>query len=268
MRRSPSSIGRTAVRALSRAAIALTLLGAPTLAHADGATIRDILIGILNDAAPIWVPVAVLIVVIAGFTMLVTTSEDGLNKGRNTVTAVVIGGIIIVLGPVLLALMYQAPGTQVANVGPQLNAEALGIVGWLCAMGGVFGIFMIVVAAVRAVSGFGGDEGAYANVRNAVLNAVIGLIIMASAIIIHDTVFSGTPNPLVQLILDKVLIILAIITTIAVAILVYAGFRMVTNFGNEENFSQAKSLVFRVIAGLAVILVSYVLVIFVANAFS
>ncbi|HRH93987.1 MAG TPA: hypothetical protein PKV72_05665, partial [Candidatus Peribacteria bacterium] len=93
-------------------------------------------------------------------------------------------------------------------------------------------------------------------------------IVMAASILIHDTVFSGSPNPLIQLILAKVLIILAIITTIAVAILIYAGFRMVTNFGNEEVFNQAKGLIFRVIAGLVIILLSYVLVIFVANAFS
>ncbi len=268
MRNASSSIGKRLSYAIPRAGIAFTAMIMPTVAHADGATIRNILLTLLNNIAPLWVPVGVLVVVIAGMTMLVTSREEGLSKGRNTALAVVIGGIIIMLGPTLLGLMYQAPGTQIANVGPQLNAEALGLVGWLCAMGGVFSILMIVISAVRAIAGFGGDEAAYAGVRNALINAVIGLIIMASAIIIHNAVFQGTPNPLIQLILDKVLIILAIITTIAVAILVYAGFRMVTNFGNEEVFNQAKGLVFRVIAGLVVILISYVLVIFVANAFS
>jgi hypothetical protein len=255
-------------RLAPQAAIAATFFLVPHTAHADGATIRNILFTVLNSAAPLWVPVAVLVVIIAGMTMLMTSNEDGLSKGRNTVMAVVIGGIIIMLAPVFLSLIYQAPGNQINNVAPQLNAEALGIVGWLSAMAGIFGILMVVISAVRAVSGFGGDEGAYSNVRNSLINAIVGLIIIASAIIIHDSIFQGIPNPLIQLVLSKVQIILGIITTIAVAVLVYAGFRMVTNFGNEEVFNQAKSLIYRVLIGIVIILLSYVLVYFVMNAFS
>ncbi len=268
MRRTISSIGTQLGKALPRLAIAATLLMTPGVVHADGATIRDILISITNSVAPLWVSVGILVVVIAGLTMLTTSRDEGLSKGRNTVMAVVIGGMIIMLGPTLLSYMYQAPGLVVQNVGGDLNEEAYGIVGWLCTMGGVFSILMIVVSAVRAVGSFGGDEAAYGGVRNALINAVIGLIIMAASILIRDTVFQGIPDPLIGLILEKVLIILGIITTIALAILIYAGFRMVTNFGNEEVFNQAKGLVYRVIAGLIIILLSYVLVIFVANAFS
>lgn len=267
MRRVRNILG-IVTQAAPSAAIALAFLFVPHTAHADGATINNILFTVLNSAAPLWVPVGILVVIIAGLTMLFTSNEDGLSKGRNTVMAVVIGGIIIMLAPVILSLIYQAPGTQINNVAPQLNAEALGVVGWLSAMAGMLGILMVVVAAVRAVSGFGGDESAYAGVRNALINAVVGLIIIASAIVIHDSIFQGVPNPLVQLVLSKVEIILGIITTIAVAMLVYAGFRMVANFGNEENFNQAKSLIFRVLAGIVVILLSYVLVYFVMDAFS
>lgn len=64
------------------------------------------------------------------------------------------------------------------------------------------------------------------------------------------------------------LIVLAIITTIAVAIIIYAGFRMVISFGNEEAFSSARSLAIRAAIGILIILISYTLVIIVATIFA
>ena len=51
-----------------------------------------------------------------------------------------------------------------------------------------------------------------------------------------------------------------LITTVAVGILVYAGLRMVISYGKEDEFTAAKSLAIRVVVGLIVVLLSYVMV--------
>ncbi len=261
---------RPIIRRATKIGLALTALSVPGIAHAQagGIVFRDILLGILASVFPLWIPVAILIIVIAGMVLVVTTQDEALTKGRTTLIAVGLGGMIIMLGPVVLFALYQAPGITVANTAPILNAEALGIVDWLSAIVGIFGILMVMVSAVKAVGGFGGNEQAYSDVRQSLLNATIGMIIITASIVINNTVFSGAPNPIIVFILTKALIVLNLMTTVAVGILVYAGVRMVANFGNEEYFTAAKSLAIRVLGGLAIMLVSYVLVFFVGTAFN
>ena len=57
------------------------------------------------------------------------------------------------------------------------------------------------------------------------------------------------------------------VLVIAVAIVIYAGFRMVMSFGNEDDYNNAKSLVFRVLIGILVLLISYSLVAIVVRIF-
>ena len=243
--------------------VVLGLLALPSIAHADAAGLRDIIFGVLSSVTPLWVPVAVLIVVITGLTMLLSAKEDGLSRGRNTVVAVAIGGVIILVGPVGLGYLYQAPGFFIVNTAEGINVEAIGVSAWLSSMAGMFGILLIVVSAVRAVASVGSDDAAYTTVRQSIKSAVLGLIVIAGTIALRNTIFSGDPNPLIGFILEKMSIVLALMTTAAMAVLVYAGVRMALNFGQEEFFTQARSLAVRVLMGLGVVLVSYALVFFV-----
>ncbi len=68
------------------------------------------------------------------------------------------------------------------------------------------------------------------------------------------------PSALLAFITAKLITVLGFMTLIAVAILVYAGFRMVVSFGREEDFTAAKSLMIRVIVGLLILCLSYALV--------
>ncbi len=243
-------------------------LAAPVPAFASGADISQIFYDLMGALMPVWVPVAVLTITVAAFMLLVSTEEGALNKARNSIIAVIVGGMLIMVGPVLLGAFYRnVGGTVVEDTSWLINAEAMGIVGWLSAIAGMFGMMFVIVAAIRAVGSFGQDEESYNKVRFAILHIVFGLIIMSAAGLISNSISSGMPNPLMDLILGKIQILLGVMSAVALGIMVYAGFRMMTNFGQEEVYTQAKALAIRVLMGIGIILLAYAMTIFVGQLF-
>lgn len=254
----------------------LTLLGAlllPSLAFAQGsggAAISSIFEGIITVMFPIWTVVALLAIIIAGFTLMISQDEGKLDTARKTIIAVVIGGIIItilwVIGPTsAVNIIYNSGPARgwmaLRNTADALGAEAEGVASWVATIAAMIGILIIIIAVLRAVTSFGSDESAYNNVRTALLHIVLGFLVIAAAYIIRDVLFFiHEPSPLLAIIAGWLNFILGFIALIAVAILIYAGFRMVASFGREEDYSAAKSLAIRVITGLFVICISFVLV--------
>lgn len=59
--------------------------------------------------------------------------------------------------------------------------------------------------------------------------------------------------------------VLGIMTLIAVALIIYAGFVWLTAAGNEDNVDKAKKIISAAVIGLIVILLAWAIVIFVAN---
>lgn len=259
-----------------RSIIALVGMSMPLAAHAaGGADIRDLIVQTIRITAPLWVTVGVLIIVIAGFTLMLSHDESATDKARKTIVAVVIGGMIItilmVMQPLrLISLVYTGvPGTEVVDATAAFAEESEGIASWVATIAAMAGVLTIIIAMIRAVASFGSDEGAYKNVRTAVLHIVGGIIVIAAAYIIRDVFFViHEPSPLLAFIVDVLAIILSIITFIAVTVLIYAGVRMITSFGREEDFSAAKSLMIRVLVGLVIILLSYAMVQLVVLAFN
>jgi type IV secretion system pilin len=70
-------------------------------------------------------------------------------------------------------------------------------------------------------------------------------------------------GPLPQIILNLINYVLAIVGVIALAYLVYGGFRYITSAGNEETIEEAKRIIFNAIIGIVVIGVAAALVNFV-----
>ncbi len=259
---------------LARLLLGMTLVATPNVAFASGADISDMFLNLIFAFAPLWIVVAILVIVIAGFSLMVSNDEGRLEKTRKTIVAVIIGGIVItiilVLGPLAaIGILYNGiPGMALINTGDALGNEAIGIAEWITAMAAMLGVLIIIISALQAIFTFG-DEEAYQKVRASIRHVILGLIIIAAAFIFRQVFFvDKTPNALIALIASKILIVLAVMTIIAVAILIYAGVRMIIAFGREEDYTNAKTLVFRVIIGLVVILVSYVLVLAVATLFN
>ncbi len=259
-------------------ALAVLLLATPLTAHASGSDISQIFYGIVTVFAQLWIIAGILVLVVAGFTLVTATDEGKLEKARSTIIAVVIGGIITTIIIVLdmtgfVGILYNGiPGFILINFGGYasnpISIEAAGVGDWLTVISVMLGIVFIIIAALRAVSSLG-DEGKYDSARNAVIQAVIGFMVIGAAYVFR-TVFYDVrePSQLIAFFTAKILIVLSIITTIAVAILIYAGFRMIISFGDESQYEAAKSLAIRVAIGIIIILLSFALVIIVANIFA
>ncbi len=250
-----------------------TALLTPVRAEASGADIGAMFFNLIASAMPLWIPVAVLVIVVAGVTLIFATQEGGIAKARSTIIAVVVGGVIIMIAAsgVLLTTFWQGAGYNhevIQDRSLLLTAESLGLVGWLSAMAGMIGLLFIIISAIKAVASFGQDEDSYNKVRIALLHVIIGLIVIAAGGLISNSITAGNPNPLMDLILSKIQTLLFVITAVALLMLVYAGFRMITNFGQEEVYTSAKSLAIRVVFGLAVIMVSYIVTFFVSQMFN
>lgn len=248
----------------------------PGSAHAltGGALISQQFANLVTAFWPLWTVVAVLVLVIAGFTLMIAHDENAIDKAKTTVIAVVIGGVITVVITAIgatdvIGWVYNAQyGTIFRNTGVNFGIEAEGVAGWITAVSAMVGILIIIITVIKAVASFGGDESAYSNTRTVLLHVILGLILIGGAAIVRTVFFkSGEPSPLIQLVKDKIAIVLGFMTLIAIAILVFAGFRMVVSFGREEEYSAAKSLLVRAIFGLLVILASYSLVAVVARLF-
>ncbi len=260
----------------------MLLMMIPHPAYATGgADIRDMFLGLFSISSGLWVTIAVIAIVVAGFTLMISQDEGATEKAKKTIVAVMIGGITITLLKVLgwntiIGFVYNGlPGMKIYNCGVagnlpaayncgsalNLALEAEGVASWIATIAAILGVLMIIIAMVEAVASFGADEGAYDKVRTALLHVVLGLIVIVAALLIRNVFFViREPSALLAFVTNKLLVVLGIITLIAVAILIYAGFRMVISFGREEDFSAAKSLMLRVITGLIILCISYALI--------
>lgn len=257
---------------LARLSFALTLLAAPLSAHASGTDISLIFVSLVTAFWPVWVIAGVLVLVVAGFTLVTANDEGKLEKARSTIIAVVIGGIVTTiiyfLGTLgFVGIMYNGFSGILLISNNQISIEAVGIAEWLMVISVMLGMVFIIIAALRAVSSLG-DEGKYENARNAVLQAVIGFIVIAASYTFKIVFFEArTPSALIAIMAGKILIVLTVILIIAVGVLIYAGFRMIISFGDESQYEAAKQLAIRVAVGILIILLSFALVIIIAKLF-
>jgi len=253
--------------------LVLGLFMSPLRAHASGTDISAMFVGVIDAFYPLLLSVAILVTVIAGLTLMLSQDEGAITKARTALGSVFFGGIlatiILTLGATnFVGIMYNGfAGSVLINSGNAIGIEAAGVADWIATIAVLIGVLMIIIAATRAVLSFG-DEGAYANVRTAILHVILGIILIGAAytmkIIFFDT---HRPIDLLKIFLIPLQIVLGIIGLIAVGILIYAGFRMIISFGREEDFSAAKSLAFRVVIGLIVLLVSFSLIAIITSIF-
>ncbi len=232
----------------------------PALAQAatPGATQITLLIGELFDLANGTVfKVAVLMLVIASIRLIITSDEGSMDKAKKAINAVVAGLIFITLSGPLEQILFQMNGIDAARA-ELLNSEAVGLGKWLSSMAAMGGIAIIVIGAFRAIGSFG-DENSYAVVRTTIFHVILGMLVISLGYAIKIAFFNNSPNLLVNLILGRVALVLGMMTLIAMCIVIYAGIRMVTNFGNEDAFTGARSLIIRAMTGLLLIGISFVL---------
>lgn len=222
---------------------------------------------------------ALLLLVRSGLKLIYGQGEERFEEAKRAIANGLMAVVLVFLTSRLVSAFIRAGGDWsvggVTTGSAIFNEELLGIVRWVQVLVAVLAIGMIIAAVFTAMFSMGSDD-ATSRIRRAVFGAAAGILILGLDVAFRATfgleyyVVPGTPSPFP--IITRALIIVSYILTfmalIAVAVIIYAGIRMILSLGNEEEFKNMRSLIFRAMLGLFVILVSYVIVGLVITAFS
>jgi lysylphosphatidylglycerol synthetase-like protein (DUF2156 family) len=137
---------------------------------------------------------------------------------------------------------------------------------------------MIVASVFTGILSMGSDD-AIGKMRRSIFGAAAGI-----TIVIFNGVFLATfnlirvkaadegnkPDPfwIINSGLNVMSAVLLFMALIAVVVVIYAGIMMILSLGNEDQFKKSRTLIIRALLGLFVILVSFVIVQFIVQAFS
>lgn len=231
---------------------------------------------IMNAVKPLVGVVAIFIIVRAGFVLVYRGSEEEFARAKRSIASALTAIILFFLAPRLVDIFYGGiqfggPGTALSNPGTHvgvLSTELLGFVRWITVLVAVGAVAVLIISGFRTIISFGNEQGT-SQLKETIIGVIAGiaLLIFANAIMSTLGLQGGPPTP-VPVILRTVQVInqlLLLAAIIAVAIVVYAGITMILFVGDEEKFGAAKNLIIRSLTGLAVILVSYLLMLLVVS---
>lgn len=232
--------------------------------------------------AAIWtviLPTGIFLVVRAGMSLIVSEDEGKLSTAKRTISSTLIGIILAYISQALVVGFY-GNGTTGGIVGggeATLQTTIYGLVNWFTVAMAALGALMIIVSVIRAIGSFGKEE-ELTNVRQTIFGTASGILMISLLPAIKLTLgirdlsplgaLGGAAveaTPIIQEIGGIVSNLLVFLALIAVAIVIYAGVRMIVNFGNEEEFTKSRSLIIRAIIGMVVIFISYTAVILILS---
>jgi hypothetical protein len=212
-------------------------------------------------------------IVRVGFEMITSRDEGQLDKAKTTIAAIAAGLILAVLPieKIVTGFLYLATDAETAAINP--SNEVYGILRWSLVMIAVVAVTVIIINGVRAVLKYDSDEGV-ALMRRTVMSVAAGILLIIfteaikAALGVPDFGDLGLARPgsIAISIVEVIVKLLFFAALIAVLVIIYAGIVMIAYFGNEEKFTYAKNLIIRVVVGLIVIAVSYLIIRFVVSA--
>lgn len=222
----------------------------------------------------------VLLLVRSGLKLIYGQSEDKFEEAKRAIANGLMAMVLTYLTARIVGAFVGASETAgAAAAGASIfDEEMRGIVRWVATLVAVLAIGMIVAAVFTGIMSMGSEE-ALPKIRRAIFGAAAGiLIIIFTGVFLatFDLAFvepadeGNSPNPFaaIQGVLNVIAAILLFMALIAVCVVIYAGIMMILSLGDEEQFKKQRSLIIRALIGLFVILVSFIIVLFVYEAFS
>lgn len=223
-------------------------------------------------------PIALFIIVRAGLRLVTSQEDDKLNKAKTTIGATCVGIMLAYISDRLVMAFYSPGGTWTTGTSTTganiLTTEILGIINWATSFVAIVGVLIIIVAGLKTVSSFGAEDTGI--LKRSVTGVVTGLLLIVTTGAIKLSIglapeviavlpTGANPSTGIGRAINIILILLSFTSIIALAVIIYAGMMMVLNWGNEDNFTKGKSLIYRCVAGLAIMLLSGAAVVFIQN---
>lgn len=219
---------------------------------------------------------AFLIMIVAGFRLVISQSEEALTTARRSILGAVIGLFVIFITEPVVNALYGGfgilPGTVLdpANIPVAvgiLSAELSGILQWGEALVAIVAIGLLIVQAVYVLGSFGAEE-TIRKAYRAVFSSIFGILLIVfdqaiTAIFgIGSIPFLGGPTtvPFFVEVFGMLRFLLAFVAIIVIAVIIYAGGLMLLHYGNEEILNKGKTILLNAALGLLLISVSFVIV--------
>lgn len=224
--------------------------------------------GIVGVVDLLLLPVGIFIVVRSGLTLVISEKEDKLSKAKRIIASTLVGIVLVLISQSLVAAFVNISSVGLPSNGPGILAvEVDGIISWITVLVAVIGALMVIVSGVRIIASFGKEEGVAA-LRRAVFAVAAGILLIMLRFVIAATIgATATPNP--TTIIGSVMVIVAnlmlFLALVVIIVIIYAAILMMLNFGTEEQFTKARTLIVRALIGLLVIVVSYSFAVFIVN---
>lgn len=185
-------------------------------------------------------------------------NEEQASRAKRQVLYAVIGIILALSANIILnAVINRDALTIVALVDPFINM-ALALISTIAA------ISLIYAGTVYITST--GDIEESNRARRQILYSILGLVVAGAAYTIVNVVVTTDPSPLLVIIRNVVNAVLAILAMIAAVYMIVAGTMYITSAGEQEQAARAKGQIIYALAGIAVIILSSVLVNFIIAA--
>jgi len=138
----------------------------------------------------------------------------------------------------------------------QLKSGITKITDWIRGFIGALAILMLVIGGGMYMTARG-DESKMTKGKGAVVAAIIGLVIVALAEPIQNAVYSGGKGPDVdkskEIVMGLVSFFQGFIGAIAIAMIIYGGFQIITARGDESKFGSGKKSLLYAVIGLFVV---------------
>lgn len=219
------------------------------------------------------------IIVKAGLSLINSQADDKLSKAKRQIGTAIVAIMLGYLSERFVAATYGpstgAPGTALFNPAGSvgiLETEAAGIISMVLELVVILSILMIIGTGIKVVASFGKEDGP-AEIRKSIFGVITGLVLLTSSSAIQLSLGlnpsgvefpSGplTAGPLIQRAIVLIQVVLGFMALVAVAVIIYMAVRLIVGLGNDDDLSNLKKLIGRVLAGLFVILMSYAFTVF------
>jgi len=220
-----------------------------------GSGFGDIALTVAQGFVPLVNALAILTIIVSAILMILRQDEGEISQLKRVVGAA-LGAIILVnlaspIRDIMLGVISNPNASEVV-----VETQVQGLLDFIEVPIGAITVLMIIVSGIRAVVSYGSEQGV-AQLRRTVFSVLAGIIlIFIKGAISVSLTLDFSPNAILVDIMYVVNVIVGFTALIAVAIIIYAGFMMVLNTGNDDQYSRAKRLIVRVGIGLMIIISS------------
>ena len=209
-----------------------------------------------RSAVPLIDIIAIVLILRSGFNLvLLQGEEDQINKTRRTVATSFIAILLVNIAPFIRDALFEYE-TQAA---PIIAREVMGIIAFVEIIFGAAIIMMIVISGLRAIVKYGSDEG-MTQLRKTIIAMLFGVVFIMFKNVLAYSVVSGSPNGILFTVIAVINRVIGFCALVAAAVVIYAGFMMIANLGNADQYTRARDLLIRVGIGLIIILSSLAII--------